>query len=262
MKKVSVVILTKNEEKNIDRCFKTLSWADEIVVVDTGSTDQTLPLVREYTQTIVPGDISKGFAYNRNLGNEAARNDWILKLDPDEEVSDVLREEILKVMQGEPAVVGFHAPTKTFFGDKWVQRCGWYPMRQVRLFNKQKASWHGLVHEYLVVDGETASIKSDIPHYSYGDIQHYFEKFNLYTSFDAHRMEEQGRKVTPWNMPSLFLVRPVGYFIKSYFFQKGWKDGFYGFVVSVCSSFYVLIKYLKLYEVQNRESSNRPERPS
>jgi len=101
MKKISAVLLTKNEEKNVDRCLGALHWVDEIVVVDTGSTDQTLPLVRNYTETIETGDIRRGFAYNRNLGNERARNRWILKVDPDEVISEALAQEIQKVLARE-----------------------------------------------------------------------------------------------------------------------------------------------------------------
>lgn len=250
MKKVSAVVLTKNEEKNIDRCFASLRWVDEIVVVDTGSTDQTLPLVRKYTERIEKGDISQGFAYNRNLGNESARNRWVLKVDPDEVISEALQEEMQGVLAGEPGADGYVAATRSHFGEKWIRGCGWYPMAQVRLFDKTRARWDGLVHERLVLEGKTETLRNDILHFSYDDIEHYFRKFNLYTSLEARRMREEGRVVRAWNVPGLFLARPAGYFLKSYILQKGWRDGFYGFAVSAYSSLYVLVKYMKLYEMQ------------
>lgn len=250
MNKVSAVVLTKNEEKNIDRCFSSIRWVDEIVVVDTGSTDRTLPLVRKYTEKIEQGDISKGFAFNRNLGNERARNRWILKVDPDEVVTGALRKEIEQVLSREEGVDGYYAATRSHFGGRWIRGCGWYPMYQVRLFDKTWARWDGLVHERLLLDGKTETLRNDILHYSYDDIEHYFRKFNLYTSLDARRLREEGRVVRPWNVASLFLIRPGAYFVKSYLLQKGWRDGFYGFAVSLYSSLYVLVKYMKLYEVQ------------
>ncbi len=250
MKKISAVLLTKNEEKNIDRCLGALHWVDEIVVVDTGSTDQTLPLVRKYTETIETGDIRKGFAYNRNLGNERARNRWVLKVDPDEVISEALAQEIQEVLARENGVDGYYAATRSYFRGKWIRGCGWYPMVQVRVFDKTRARWDLPVHERLILEGKTETLRNDILHYSYDDIEHYFRKFNLYTSMEARRLREEGKRVRFWNMPSMFLLRPAGYFVKSYLFQKGWRDGFYGFAVSLYSSLYVLVKYMKLYEMQ------------
>ncbi len=250
MKKISAVLLTKNEEKNIDRCLGSLHWVDEIVIVDTGSTDQTLTLVRKYTEKIETGDIRKGFAYNRNLGNERARNRWVLKVDPDEVISEDLASEIREALAREDGADGYYAATRSFFRGKWIRGCGWYPMYQVRVFDKTRARWDLPVHERLILDGKTETLRNDIIHYSYDDIEHYFRKFNLYTSMEARRLREEGKRVRFWNMPSMFLLRPAGYFVKSYLFQKGWRDGFYGFAVSLYSSLYVLVKYMKLYEMQ------------
>ncbi len=258
MKKISAVLLTKNEEKNIERCLRSLQWVDEIVVVDTGSTDGTLPLVRQYTESIHAGDMRKGFAYNRNLGNEQASHRWILKIDPDEVVSGALREEIRDVLSREDDVHGYLAATRSHFRGRWIRGCGWYPMYQIRVFDKTRARWDNFVHERLSLEGKTETLSNDILHYSYDDIEHYFQKFNLYTTLEARGMRDEGRKVRPWNMPALFLFRPAGYFVKSYFFQKGWRDGFYGFAVSLYSSFYVLVKYMKLYETQGEIAGATP----
>ena len=260
MDKLSAVLLTKNEEKNIERCLESIAWVDEIVVVDTGSTDQTVPLAQKYNAAVFQGDIGKGFAFNRNLGNDKARNSWILKMEPDEVIPPVLRQEIEEIMGSPPSGVnGYYSPRRNYFAEKWIRGCGWYPMPQIRLFDKRRSHWEGLVREWLEVEGETGSLKNDVFHYSYNDIQHYFQKFNLYTSFDAMKMKEQGRRVTGWNAFSTFCIRPGASFIKDYFFRKGWKDGFYGYVVSVCSAFYVLVKYLKLYEIQKKEDANIPK---
>lgn len=258
MRKISAVLLTKNEEKRIERCLRSISWVDEIVVVDTGSTDRTVPLVRTFTDRISRGDIAQGFAHNRNLGNQRASHDWVLKIDPDEVVSDALREEILRVMGEDAGVDGYLAATRAYFGDRWIRGCGWYPMTQVRLFDKREAFWEGLVHERLVLRGKTGRLENDILHYSYDDLQHYFQKFNLYTSFEARALMEAGRRISPWNMPGAFLLRPLGLFLRSYLLQKGWRDGFHGFLVSACSSFYVLVKHMKLYEMQRNPSTNVP----
>jgi glycosyltransferase involved in cell wall biosynthesis len=260
MEKISAVLLTKNEEKNIDRCFQSLHWVDEIVVLDTGSTDQTLPLVRKYTDRIEKGDLSKGFAYNRNLGNEMARHRWILKVDPDEVISASLAQEIQEALSRDDGIDGYYAATRAYFGGKWIRGCGWYPMYQVRVFDKTRAKWENLVHERLILDGKTETLRNDILHYSYDDIEHYFRKFNLYTSMDARRMREAGKVVRLWNGPNLFFLRPAGFFLKSYFLQRGWRDGFYGFAVSLYSSFYVLVKHMKLYEIQKTAATETAER--
>lgn len=258
MEKVSAVLLTRNEERNVERCLRSLAWVDEVVVVDTGSRDQTLALATKYTQSIFRGDINRGFSYNRNLGNRKARNAWILKIDADEVVSPAFSEEVLERMRSHRDVDGYVAASRIHFRGKWIRGCGWYPMYQVRLFDKRKANWEGMIHERLVLQGRTSLLKNDILHYSYVDIQQYFQKFNLYTSFEARRMKEQGRRISGWNMPERFLLRPAGYFMKSYFLQKGFRDGFYGFLVSLYSSFYVLVKYMKLYELQQDSSTNLP----
>jgi glycosyltransferase involved in cell wall biosynthesis len=260
MKRLSAVLLTKDEEKNIDRCLRALQWVDEIVVVDTGSTDQTLPMARKYTQIIVRGDMGKGFAYNRNLGNQTASSRWILKVDPDEVVSEALRREIQGALAEENGIDGYYVATRSHFRGKWIKGCGWYPMYQVRVFDKSKARWDNLVHERLILDGNTAFLKNDILHYSYEDMEHYFQKFNLYTSLEARRLKEAGQRIRMWNIPGLFLLRPAGYFVKSYVFQKGWRDGFYGFAVSLYSALYVLVKYMKLYEMLVDAPASMPER--
>ncbi len=258
MEKVSAVLLTRNEEKNIERCLNSLAWVDEIVVVDTGSTDSTLAIAEPRVQTLVHGDMSRGFAHNRNMGNREARHDWVLKIDADEVVPDTLCEEIRNALRNRRDVDGYVAATRAHFRGKWIQGCGWYPMYQVRLFDRRKARWEGLVHERLLLDGRTAVLRNDVLHYNYDDIQHYFEKFNLYTSFEARRMKEEGRRISWWNLPEVFFLRPAGFFLKSFLLQKGWKDGFYGYLVSLYSAFYVLVKYMKLYEIQKDPSANLP----
>lgn len=260
MEKISAVLLTRNEEGKIERCLQSIAWVDEIVIVDTGSTDQTLALAGRYTERIVHGDISKGFAYNRNLGNDRATHDWILKMEPDEIVPDALRAEIREKIEAPDRADGYYAPRRNYFGEKWIRGCGWYPMPQIRLFDKRKARWKGTIHEWIEIQGRTESFHTDVIHYSYDDIQHYFRKFNLYTSLEGRRLKEEGLRITPRNMLSRFFLRPVFSFLRSYVLQKGWKDGFYGYAVSLFSAFYVMVKYMKLYEMQKAEDSNRPER--
>ena len=126
MEKVSAVLLTRNEEKNIERCMRSLDWVDEIVVVDTGSRDQTVAMAKKFTESIFYGDIGKGFSFNRNLGNRKARNSWILKIDADEVVSPALSEEIQERMGLHENVDGYVAATRAHFRGKWIRGCGWY----------------------------------------------------------------------------------------------------------------------------------------
>ena len=253
MQRISAVLLARDEEGRIQNCLRSLGWVDQIVVVDTGSRDRTLVRARQFTDDIVSGDIGLGFAHNRNLGNLKARNDWILKIDADEVVTDELAQEIRRRVGSEPGTSGYTAATRTHFRRQWIRGCGWYPMMQIRVFDKRQGTWEGRVHERLVFRGETSRLQNDFLHFSYDDIEHYLRKFNLYTTFEAEGMIQRGRRVRCWDLPSLFFFRPAGFFLRSFVLRRGWRDGFYGFVVSLLGSVYVLVKYLKLWELQRVE---------
>jgi len=259
MKRVSILILARNEERYIERCLQQHAWADELVVVDTGSSDRTVELAGKYTSSIYRADMGQGFAFARNLGTEKARHDWIFKLDVDEEVSLPLREELKEILGQEEGVDAYSAVDRIFFNGKWIRRCGWYPRHQIRLFNRTKGRWAGIVHESPVVQGRVKALKHHVNHYSYRDIDHYFRKFNLYTTLDAHKLHEQGLRLTAGRLPEYLFIRPLGFFLRAYLLQRGVADGFYGLVVSFLSSVYVFVKYAKLWEMQGSPGLNRPE---
>jgi len=254
--RISAVLLTRDEESRIERCLRSLAWVDQILVVDTGSSDRTVSLARQFTEDIVTGDINRGFAYNRNLGNQSAGNDWILKVDADEVVTDELAGEIRRQVGREPGIRGYTAATRTYFHGRWIRGCGWYPMVQTRVFDRRHGTWEDLVHERLVLGGPTTRLRNDFLNFSYDDIQHYFTKFNLYTSLEALRLQQEGRRACWWNLPSLLFLRPAGFFLRSFILRRGWRDGFYGFLVSLFSSWYVMVKYMKLWERQRDAGTN------
>lgn len=261
MKQVSILILARNEERHIERCLERHAWADELVVVDTGSTDRTVELARKHTSSVYQSDMGRGFAFVRNLGTEKAKHDWIFKLDVDEEVSVPLREELKEIPAQEEGIDAYSAVDRIFFNGRWIKGCGWYPRHQIRLFNRTKGRWAGIVHESPVVQGRVKALKNHVNHYSYRDIAHYFQKFNLYTTLDARQLHEQGLRLTAIRLPEYLVIRPLVFFLKAYVFQRGFADGFYGLVVSFLSAVYVFVKYAKLWETQTSPDLNLPASP-
>ncbi|MEW6443387.1 MAG: glycosyltransferase family 2 protein [bacterium] len=254
MKPISVLILARNEEPYIERFLQKHAWADELVVVDTGSTDRTAELARKHTPSVYRVEMAHGFAWVRNFGTERARHDWILKLDVDEEISEPLHREISEALARDEGIDAYSAVDRIYFNGKWIRGCGWYPRHQIRLFDRRKGRWEGIVHEFPAIPGPVKRFRHHVDHYSYRDIPHYFEKFNLYTSLDARKLREQGFRLGAWRLPECLMGRPLAFFLKAYLLRRGFADGFYGLVVSAFSSFYVFVKYAKLYELQKLES--------
>jgi len=247
---LTVITLTRDEERNIAECLASAAWADEIIVIDSGSTDGTVAIARQFTHNVITLPW-RGYGAARNAGLARARSPWVLWLDADERVTPELAAEIREILaQGDPGVAGYAVARRAYFCGKWIRHGGWYPSRVVRLFRKDAASFSETrVHERLVIAGRVVRARHDLLHYTDPDLQHYFGKFNVYTSLAARDMFDAGKTLA---LPDL-VVRPAFQFVKMYLLRLGFLDGIHGYVLAAASAAYVFAKYAKLWELHMRE---------
>jgi len=252
---LSVIVITKNEERNIEDCLNSVRWAQEIVVVDGGSEDRTLELARKFTSKVFVKSW-EGYGASKNFALEQCTGTWILWLDADERVTDELRKEIQATtgQEGTPSIV-YEMPRKAFFLGKWIKHCGWYPGYVSRLFKKGAGRFsENKVHEKFEFNGEVGRLRSDLLHFTDPNLWHYLEKFNWYTTLAADEMLE---KRTVFRL-SQIIVRPVWVFIRMYVVRLGFLDGIQGFILCVLSSCYVFTKYVKLWELSTGTERSKP----
>ena len=250
MHTLSVVIITKNEERNIERCIGSVLWAGEVIVVDSGSTDATAELSRRLGARVIDR-AWEGFAAQKEFAAAQAVGEWVLSLDADEEVTSELRLEIERMLESdEPSAVdGHRMPRKSFFLGTWIRHGGWYPGYQMRLFKKSAAYMnHRPVHEGFEVHGPVGTFKSPINHYTYDTLQQYLEKMNDYTSLDVvNKLSEHPGMTVRWYH---CVINPIALFLRMTISLKGYRDGFHGLLLAVYSSLYKLLVYAKTWEYQ------------
>jgi len=249
MNKLSVVVITYNEEANLPRCLASVSFADELIVVDSNSTDSTREIAAEYGAIVYRYDW-RGYGPAKQEGTNRATGEWILSLDADEELSSKLAGEIREVLTGDHRESAFEMPRRTQFLGRWIYHCGWYPDYVLRLFRKSAGGFNeAAVHEQIKVSGAVGRLQGEILHYCYPDLDSYFVKLNRYTTLAAREEIARGRRSSLYDL----LVRPCAAFIKHYLIRRGFLDGFEGFLVSVLSSGYVLVKYAKMRDLVRRK---------
>lgn len=246
MEKLSVTIITLNEERNIRDALESVKWADEIVVVDSGSTDRTVDICKEYTDRVFynqwPGHIAQ-----KNLAIDKASHQWILSIDADERVTSELAAEIKEVLKG-PKADAYSVPRHVFYLGRWINHSGWYPDRKIRLFRRDKGRWGGIdPHDTVIVSGEVKYLKRDLIHYSFRDISHHINTMNSFTSIASKEYVKLGKRFRYRDI----LFRPVFMFFKSYILKQGFRDGLPGIVIAVAAAYHVFIKYAKLWEIEN-----------
>jgi glycosyltransferase involved in cell wall biosynthesis len=251
MTKISVVVLTKNEERNIRACLaSTAGWADEIMVVDDESTDDTLRIAREFTGRIIQRKMDIEGA-QRNFAYSQARNLWVLSLDADERLSPELKNEIDRVLSKGTACNGFTIPRRNFIGDYWVKYGGWYPSPQLKLFRKDKFRYEEVgVHPRAFMDDPCGHLKADIIHYSYKNLEDFFAKLNNQTTREAQKWFDQKK---PMRLRR-FLWRTYDRFMRTYIGKGGYRDGFIGFVVAFNAGLYQFLSYLKYRELVRQKN--------
>jgi len=257
MMKLSVVIAAKNEEKNIRACLEAVKWADEVVIVDDRSTDRTVEICREYGARIVINDAGGSFHKNKNLGLDNASGEWLLSLDADEVVSPGLKDEIIARLSSDlTGLDGFYLPRDNYFLGKRITGCGWSSDYILRLFRKGAAKWPLDIHDVPSLADATRAVRLENPliHNSYYSLEQYFEKFNRYTTRLAVEESEKGVRVGGANFVTFFLLKPVFWSMRKYFFQKGFMDGFRGLFISLSSGLVIFVTYAKLWEKQLNEN--------
>jgi glycosyltransferase involved in cell wall biosynthesis len=247
MNNISVIIITYNEEENIRECLEGVKWADEIIIVDSFSTDKTLQICKDYTDRIFQRKW-EGFGFQKQFALEQTTLDWVLSIDADERVSGELEEEILS-NKNTLDKDGYCMPFKFYWLGKQLRFGGCGKERHIRLFRREKAKFQGLIHEKLLIDGEIGYLKNPIIHVSYKNIENYFNKFNLYSTMIANQRFKEGRKI-----PFVFQIfASICDFFNRYIFKLGFLDGMPGFLWASFSSFHRLVKYAKLWEMQKEQ---------
>ena len=245
MTQVSVIVIALNQEDNIVPCLETVRWADEIVVVDSGSTDRTLELARNFTDRIFTIDWP-GFGAAKNYALDQARGDWVLSLDTDERVSAALRDEIISIVQGASQCAGYRLPRKNYFGGRWIKRLGWYPDYTLRLFRREKGHFRPrAVHEEVVVEGPVGLLKTPLDHYSYASVSDYVARQDRYARLAAQEMLQEGRRPRPGEL----FWRPLSHFLKLYVLRLGFLEGRLGYTLALLGSLYNFLKYYYLREL-------------
>ena len=247
MPKLSVAIITYNEESNIRRMLESVKWTDEIVVVDSGSTDRTVEICRSYTDKVFHQDWL-GFAKQKNLAIDKTSGDWVLSLDADEPIEPGLADEIRTILSSPHPFEGYYLPRKTFFLGKQIRHGGWYPDYNLRLFRKGKGRFEErAVHEAVKVQGSVGKTRHALEHFAYPDLASYLSSINKYSSLSVDVMGEKGISgfKTSWIH---ILMRPVLTFVLKYFLRLGFLDGKHGLVLNLFHSYYVFAKYAKAWE--------------
>jgi glycosyltransferase involved in cell wall biosynthesis len=246
MPAISATIITHNEAANIARALHSLSCADEVVVVDAESSDQTREIAAALGARVVVHPF-EGFAAQKNFATAQAKYDWILSLDSDEELDAPAQAALLTWKQSEPAAAGFRFARRAQYLGRWIIHSGWYPDYKLRLFDRRRASWQGAyVHESVVTSGRVETLPGEILHYTCASLDEHRERIEFYTDLAAKEMLERGEKVSSLRRT----LGPPWIFLNSYVFRLGLLDGFPGYLIAKMAARYVRRKYSKLEEMR------------
>ena len=243
-----MTVRTFNEEKNLRECLESVSWVDEIVVVDSKSTDNTVAIAREFTDRVLIQEWL-GHIGQSQFATDQTKNLWVLHVDADERISPALRDEILLLDLDNNPYDAYEMPRRHFFMQQWINHSAWYPDYKIRLFRKDRCKWGGYApHDEVKVKGEKKKLENDLLHFIYQDIAHFATTKNNYSSLTAADHFKHGRKARIID----FTVRPLYAFLYRYFVRLGIADGIAGFTISVMEAHAVFMKYIKLYEIQHK----------
>lgn len=253
---LSVAIITHNEEENIGDALESVKWADEIVVVDSFSTDRTREISKKYTDKVFTFEWP-GFAEQKNKAVSMTTQPWVLVLDADERVTEALKNEILDIIRdASPAsqtgrVDGYYVARKNHFAGRWVRHGGWWPDYTLRLFRRGKGSFQQReVHESIKVNGETGRLKSPLEHFTYKDTDDYLKRMEAYSTLAAKELHKEGRRFCILDI----ILRPAATFCRMLFLQAGFLDGAYGLKLAYLYSRYTFNKYSKLRRMGRRDN--------
>jgi glycosyltransferase involved in cell wall biosynthesis len=238
---LSVIVITKNEAQHIARCLQSIAWADEIIVLDSGSDDDTVNICKRFTEQVFVTDWP-GFGPQKQRALDKAQHDWVLSLDADEEVSNALKQEIQKAML-QSNVNGFEIPRLSSYCGKQIQHAGWWPDYVLRLFRRDAGHFtDDVVHERVLVEGKIHRLKSPILHEAFVDPEEVLHKINSYSSLGAQKLLSQGKNASV----GLAVGKGLWTFIRTYFLKAALLDGAEGLMLAISNAEGSYYKYLKL----------------
>ena len=267
---VSVVILARNEETRITDCLESVRWADELLVIDDGSTDRTTEIAQAMGARVLSRRMDVE-GRHRNWAHAQAKRPWVLSLDADERVTPELSQEIRQLLAGEPACDIYAIPRRNYIGTRWIRHSGWYPSHQVKLFKPAFFQWEETTVHPRAISGSSkpwGHLTHDIIHFSYRDITDFITKQNRHTTHEADKWVQDGRSMPPVKG----MWRTMDRFVRTWRMKEGYKDGFIGYFIAVMAGFYQFLSYAKYWHLKNSqqcrpsaESSGRlpaPARPA
>jgi (heptosyl)LPS beta-1,4-glucosyltransferase len=244
---ISVVISAYNEEKTLGRCLESVSFADEIIVVDNSSGDRTAAIAAKYTDSVFKRENLLMLNINKNYGFEKAKSEWILNLDADEEIPPVLAREIQALVKNSPDSDGFRMKRKNISFGKWIRYGLWWPDKQVRLFRRGKGKFPCIhIHEYIKVEGKIGELAEPYVHYNYETVSQYLTKIDRASTSESLSLKEMDYQLA-WYDAIRF---PLSDFLKIYFAQQGYKDGLHGLVLALFQAFYSFCVFAKTWEAR------------
>ncbi|MPW31288.1 glycosyltransferase [Agarivorans sp. B2Z047] len=246
---ISAIIITKNEQDSLKDCLESLTWVDQIVVVDSGSTDGTVELAKQYTQDVHSNIDWPGFGKQKQLAQSYANGDWILAVDADERIDETLRNNIEQMLENPPTNTVFNLNELTWVFGRFLKHSGWY-YRHIRLYPRELTGYNdNLVHESVTVpEGcQVAELDGDILHYSYKNIEHYLVKSAGYAKAWADQREAKGKRASLGQG----IVHAIGCFAKMYLLKRGFLDGKAGFLIALLSAHSTFVKYADLWAREN-----------
>ncbi len=251
MTHVSVTIITRDEAANIEACIASVAWANDVLVVDSGSTDDTVSRARAAGARVIVRDWP-GYAAQKNFAAGEAAHDWILSVDADERVTPALASEIQARLAAGPDACGYRVPRVTWHLGRWIRTTDWYPDYQLRLYDRRRARWAPCrVHESVEADGPVGRLREDLQHYAYRDIAHHHQTMDRYTTLAAAQMFDEGRRANLLDLT----VHPSAAFVRNFLLRRGIADGVPGLIVSSMNAYYVFLKFAKLWTLQRRDGT-------
>jgi len=247
---VSAIVVCFNEEDRLEDCLKSVFWCDEIVVVDSFSTDGTPEIARRYATRFEQREWA-GYRDQKAYAHSLATQKWVLLIDSDERVTENLHKEMLQAMAADQGEFAAYAiPRLVYYLGRWWRRGGWYPDYDVRLFRRDRATWGGVdPHEKIIVDGKVRRLQHPLHHYSYRSIDDHINRINRFTTISSAELSKAGGR---WRLSDA-LLRPAVRFFRSYILKRGFMEGFAGFYVALTAAVYVFLKYAKLWELESKE---------
>lgn len=248
MPSVSLAIICLNEAANIERCIRSVPFADDIVVLDSGSTDRTREIAASCGARVFD-EPWRGFRAQKQRATDLCKNEWVLSLDADEALSAGLQRELAQLFAAGPTADGYEMPRVSWNLGRWIRHGGWYPDWQLRLFNKTRASWQGGEHVHERVSATNVTrLREPIEHWPFDSLSEQIATNNRYSGLGADELRARGAK---FSLPKL-IWKPCSKFLETYFLKRGFLDGMPGFVIAVGAAYSVFLKFAKLWELETK----------